>query len=43
MEHGIKMGRDALFDRWRQPIAGKERKRKVQTTYSNRWMRKYLI
>jgi transposase InsO family protein len=42
MEHGIKMGRDALFDLLAaNRLLIKKRKRKVQTTYSNHWLRKY--
>ncbi len=41
-EHGIKMGRDALFDLLAaNQLLVKKRKRKVQTTYSNHWLRKY--
>ena len=42
LEHSIKMGRDALFDllaaNW---LLVKKRKRRIQTTYSNHWLRKY--
>jgi transposase InsO family protein len=42
MNHGIKMGRDALFDLLASnQLLVKKRKRKVQTTYSNHWLRKY--
>jgi hypothetical protein len=42
MEHGIKMGRDALFDLMAaNQLLIKKRKRKVQTTFSNHWLRKY--
>ena len=42
MEHGVKMGRDALFDLLAvNQLLVKKRKRKVQTTYSNHWLRKY--
>jgi putative transposase len=42
MEHGIKMGRDALFDLLAaNQLLVKKRKRKVRTTYSNHWLRKY--
>ena len=42
MEHGVKMGRDALFDLLAvNQLLMKKRKRKVQTTYSNHWLRKY--
>jgi len=42
MEHGIKMGRDALFDLLAaNQLLVKKRKRRVQTTYSNHWLRKY--
>jgi len=41
-EHGIKMGRDALFDLLAaNQLLVRKRKRKVQTTYSSHWMRKY--
>jgi putative transposase len=41
-EHSIKMGRDALFDLLAANyLLVKKRKRKVQTTYSNHWLRKY--
>jgi len=42
LEHSIKMGRDALFDLLAaNRLLVKKRKRKVQTTYSNHWLRKY--
>ena len=42
MEHGIKMGRDALFDLLAaNNLLIKRRKRRIQTTYSNHWLRKY--
>lgn len=42
MEHSIKMGRDALFDLLAaNHLLVKKRKRKLQTTYSNHWLRKY--
>ena len=42
MEHCIKMGRDALFDLLAANLLlVRKRKRKVQTTYSNHWLRKY--
>ncbi len=42
MEHCIKMGRDALFDLLAaNQLLIKKRKRKIQTTYSNHWLRKY--
>ena len=42
IEHGIKMGRDGLFDLLAaNRLLVKKRKRKVQTTYSNHWLRKY--
>lgn len=42
MEHGVKMGRDALFDLLAaNQLLVKKRKRKIQTTYSNHWLRKY--
>ncbi len=44
MEHWIKMGRDALFDLLAaNQLLIKKRKRKIQTTYSNHWLRKYRI
>lgn len=40
--HGIKMGRDALFDLLAaNSLLVKKRKRKIQTTYSNHWLRKH--
>jgi putative transposase len=42
LTHGIKMGRDALFDLLAaNTMLVRRRKRKVQTTYSNHWLRKY--
>lgn len=42
MEHGIKMGRDALFDLLAvNQMLVRKRKRRVQTTYSSHWLRKY--
>ncbi len=42
MEHCIKMGRDALFDLLAaNKLLIRKRKRKIQTTYSNHWLRKY--
>lgn len=42
IEHGIKMGRDALFDLLAvNRLLVKKRKRRIQTTYSNHWLRKY--
>jgi transposase InsO family protein len=42
LEHGVKTGRDALFDLLAASrLLVKKRKRKVQTTYSNHWLRKY--
>lgn len=42
IEHGIKMGRDALFNLLAANLLlVKKRKRKIQTTYSNHWLRKY--
>jgi putative transposase len=42
IEHGIKMGRDALFDLLAaNGLLVKKRKQKIQTTYSNHWPRKY--
>ena len=42
LQHGVKMGRDALFDLLAaNRLLVKKRKRKVQTTYSNHWLRKY--
>lgn len=40
--HGMKIGRDALFDLLAaNQLLIKKRKRKIQTTYSNHWFRKY--
>ena len=42
IEHGIKKGRDALFDLLAaNRLLVKKRKRRIQTTYSNHWLRKY--
>jgi putative transposase len=42
LEHGIKMGRDALFDLLAaNKLLVKKRKRNIQTTYSRHWLRKY--
>ena len=42
VEHNIKKGRDALFDLLAaNQLLVKKRKRKVQTTYSSHWLRKY--
>ena len=42
--HSIKMGRDALFDLLAaNQLLVKKRKRKIQTTYSNHWLRKYPL
>ncbi len=42
MDHSIKMGRDALFDLLAaNRMLVRKRKRKIQTTYSNHWLRKY--
>lgn len=42
MEHCIKMGRDAFFNLLADNrLLIKRRKRKIQTTYSNHWLRKY--
>lgn len=42
IEHGIKRGRDALFDLLAaNQLLIKRRKRSVRTTYSNHWLRKY--
>lgn len=42
LEHQIKMGRDALFDLMSvYKLLVRKRKRKVQTTYSKHWLRKY--
>lgn len=41
-EHQLKMGRDALFDLLREhKLLVKKRRRKVQTTFSNHWQKKY--
>lgn len=41
-EHGIKMGRDALFDLVsRNHLQVRRRKRRIQTTQSFHWLRKY--
>lgn len=41
-EHGIKMGRDCLFDLLaRNQLLMRKRKRKVYTTNSQHWLRKY--
>lgn len=42
LEHSIKIGRDALFDLLAaNQLLVKKRKRRIQTTYSNHWLRKY--
>ena len=42
LEHQIKMGRDALFDLLSaNHMLVRRRKRKVQTTQSHHWLRKY--
>jgi putative transposase len=42
ISHGIKIGRDALFDLLAaNHLLIKRRKRRIQTTYSNHWLRKY--
>ena len=42
MEHKIKMGRDALFDLLSENhLLIRKRKRKIQTTNSSHWLRKY--
>lgn len=42
IEHGIKIGRDALFDLLAaNGLLVKKRKRRIQTTYSSHWLRKY--
>jgi putative transposase len=42
LEHGIKVGRDALFDLLAaNKLLIRKRKRSVQTTYSRHWLRKY--
>lgn len=41
-QHGISLGRDALFDLLREhDLLIRRRKRKVQTTFSKHWLRKY--
>ena len=41
-DHSIKMGRDALFDLLAaNKLLVRKRKRNIQTTYSNHWLRKY--
>lgn len=42
IEHGIKMGRDALFDLLSaNNLLVRKRKRKIKTTQSFHWLRKY--
>ena len=42
LDHQIKMGRDALFDLMAtHKLLVRKRKRKVQTTYSRHWLKKY--
>ena len=42
IEHGIKIGRDALFDLLAaNGLLVKRRKRRIQTTFSSHWLRKY--
>jgi putative transposase len=42
LEHQIKMGRDALFDLLAaHKLLVKRRKRRIQTTWSQHWLRKY--
>jgi putative transposase len=42
LEHAIKMGRDGLFDLLAaNKLLVRKRKRKLKTTYSNHWLRKY--
>lgn len=42
LEHCIKMGRDALFDLLAaNGMLIRKRKRRIQTTYSSHWLRKY--
>ena len=42
VEHCIKLGRDGLFDLLAaNKLLIKKRKRRIQTTYSNHWLRKY--
>ncbi|RZM15429.1 MAG: IS3 family transposase [Pedobacter sp.] len=41
-EHQLKLGRDALFDLLRShKLLVKKRRRRVQTTFSNHWQKKY--
>lgn len=41
-EHQLKLGRDALFDLLRaHKLLVKKRRRRVQTTFSNHWQKKY--
>lgn len=42
LTHSIKMGRDALFDLLAaNAMLVRKRKRRIQTTYSGHWLRKY--
>jgi putative transposase len=42
LEHGIKMGRDALFDLLAaNKLLIRKRRRNIQTTYSRHWLKKY--
>lgn len=42
LSHSIKMGRDALFDLLAaNAMLVRKRKRRIQTTYSSHWLRKY--
>ena len=42
LEHSIKIGRDGLFDLLAvNQMLVRKRKRRIQTTYSNHWLRKY--
>jgi len=42
LEHGIKIGRDALFDLLAaNNLLVRKKKRRIQTTYSSHWLRKY--
>jgi len=42
LSHGIKIGRDALFDLLAaNGMLVRKRKRRIQTTYSSHWLRKY--
>src|SRR5262245_17789290 len=42
LEHGIKLGRDALFDMLSSHyLLVRKRKRRIQTTQSCHWLRKY--